>query len=90
MGAVRLRNVGEAVHLYAAPGSSNSLPVEEGQVITVPGPLEETDDAWVCGVQDGRRAFPKSRWAVEDGTAKTPRKSVKAAEGAAEEKGGDS
>lgn len=89
MGAVRLRNVGEAVHLYAPPDSPNSLPVDEGQVITVPGPLDETEDAWVCGQEDAARAFPKSRWTLVE-PAKAPRKSVKAAEGAVEEKGGDS
>lgn len=88
MGAVRLRNIGgEAVHLYAPPGSPNSLPVDGGQIITVPGPVEETDDAYVCGEGDQRRAFPKSRWAVE----KTPQRTKKdAVEAAAEEKGGDS
>lgn len=89
MGAVRLRNLGEAVHLYAPPSSPNSLPVEQGQVITVAGPLEETDDAWICGEGDARRAFPKSQWGVEDAPAKTSRKPVKAAEGAVEEKGGE-
>lgn len=66
MGAVRLRNIGgEAVHLYAPPGSPNSLPVDDGQIVTVAGPLEETDDAYILGEGDARRAFPKSRWAVE-------------------------
>ncbi|MFD4343405.1 hypothetical protein ACFWQ6_00735 [Streptomyces coelicoflavus] len=90
MGAVRLRNLGEAVHLYAPPGSPNSLPVDAGQVITVAGPLEDTDDAYLCGEGGQRRAFPKSRWAVEP--AQTPSRSSKktvALEGT-EEKGGDS
>lgn len=65
MGAVRLRNLGEAVHLYAPPDSPNSLPVDAGQVVTVAGPLEETDDAYICGEGDARRAFPKSRWEVD-------------------------
>lgn len=65
MGAVRLRNLGEAVHLYAPPDSPNSLPVDAGQVVTVAGPLEETDDAYLCGEGDDVRAFPKSRWAVD-------------------------
>lgn len=88
MGAVRLRNVGDAVHLYAPPDSPNSLPVDEGQVITVPGPLDETDDAWVCGTEDPR-AFPKSRWALVEPT-KAPRKAAaKAADRADDEKGGE-
>lgn len=85
MGAVRLRNVGEAVHLYAPPGSPNSLPVDEGQIITVPGPVEEIDDAWVCGEGDARRAYPKSQWALE-----APARAKKATgEAADEEKGGE-
>ncbi|MEU0039107.1 hypothetical protein [Streptomyces sp. NPDC006333] len=83
MGAVRLRNLGEAVHLYAPPDSPNSLPVDTGQVITVGGPLEETEDAYICGEDAAARAFPKSRWAVEEPAAK------KTAAKAAEEKGGD-
>ncbi|MEW2250393.1 hypothetical protein AB0907_24000 [Streptomyces sp. NPDC006975] len=85
MSAVRLRNAGEAVHLYAPPGSPNSLPVDAGQVITVAGPLEETDDAYICGEGDLARAFPKSRWAV---VADKPSTKKAAADGA--EKGGDS
>lgn len=80
MGAVRLRNMGEAVHLYAPPGEPNSLPVDEGQVVTVGGPLTETDDAWICGEEDAARAFPKSRWSVvEDAApAKSSRKPARA------------
>ena len=91
MGAVRLRNVGEAVHLYAPPDSPNSLPVDRGQVVTVAGPLEEIDDAWICGEGDAARAFPKSQWGLEQDPAKTTRKSAAKAptEEAAEEKGGD-
>jgi hypothetical protein len=86
MGAVRLRNVGEAVHLYAPPDSPDSLPVDEGQVVTVAGPMAETDDAYICGEGDEARAFPKSRWTVEQ-----PARTKKAAvEAATEEKGGDS
>ncbi|MGV4984514.1 hypothetical protein ACVB8X_13920 [Streptomyces sp. NRAIS4] len=81
MGAVRLRNLGEAVHLYAPPDSPNSLPVDAGQIITVAGPLEETDDAYLCGEGDARRAFPKSRWAVEKPGSK------RAPEQVADEKG---
>ncbi|MCI3277526.1 hypothetical protein [Streptomyces cylindrosporus] len=84
MGAVRLRNLGEAVHLYAPPGSPNSLPVDEGQVVTVAGPLEETDDAYVCGEDADARAFPKSRWAVVSPTSRT-----KKAPAADDEKGGE-
>lgn len=84
MGAVRLRNTGGAVHLYAPPDSPHSLPVDAGQVVTVAGPLEETDGAYLCGEGDACRAFPKSRWAVEKPSTK------KATAEAAEEKGGDS
>lgn len=85
MGAVRLRNLGEAVHLYAPPDSLNSLPVDEGQIITVAGPVEEIDDAYICGEGDARRAFPKSQWALE-----APARAKKAtSEEAAEEKGGE-
>lgn len=80
MGAVRLRNLGEAVHLYAPPDSPNSLPVDPGQIVTVSGPVQETDDAYICGEGDAARAFPKSRWAVEKPSSK------KATE-AADEKG---
>ncbi|WP_406168884.1 hypothetical protein [Streptomyces sp. NBC_00996] len=82
MGAVRLRNLGEAVHLYAPPGSPNSLPVDAAQIITVAGPMEETADAYVCGEGDQARAFPKSRWVVE-----APPTAKKAAAKAADEKG---
>ena len=83
MGAVRLRNLGEAVHLYAPPDSPNSLPVDEGQIVTVAGPMEETDDAYICGEGDQARAFPKSRWQVE-----APARTKKAtSEAAADEKG---
>ncbi|MFB7595759.1 hypothetical protein [Streptomyces sp. NPDC056160] len=85
MGAVRLRNLGEAVHLYAPPDSPNSLAVEAGQIVTVAGPLTETDDAYVCGEGGEARAFPKSRWAVE-----VSARTKKAASDGAEEKGGDS
>ncbi|MFJ1653516.1 hypothetical protein ACIOC2_19425 [Streptomyces sp. NPDC088337] len=88
MGAVRLRNLGEAVHLYAPPGSPQSLPVDAGQVITVAGPMTETDDAYVCGADGHERAFPKSQWAVEAPPARA--KKTAAAAVAAEEKGGDS
>jgi len=70
MGAVRLRNLGEAVHLYAPPDSPNSLPVDNAQVVTVAGPLEETDDAYICGEGEAARAFPKSRWTVDKPSAK--------------------
>ncbi|MFF9238384.1 hypothetical protein ACF1AY_15825 [Streptomyces sp. NPDC014776] len=83
MSAVRLRNTGDAVHLYAPPGSPNSLAVDAGQIITVAGPLKETDDAYLCGEDDACRAFPKSRWAVVQ-----PGK--KAVESGSEKKGGDS
>jgi hypothetical protein len=83
MGAVRLRNTGGPVHLYAPPESPNSLPVDAGQIVTVAGPLEETGDAYLCGEGDNQRAFPKSRWAVE-------KPSSKKAPEAAEQKGGDS
>lgn len=86
MGAVRLRNLGTPVHLYAPPDSPNSLPVDAGQIITVAGPVEETGDAFVCGEGDQARAFPKSRWAVE-----APARTKKAAEqAAADEMGGGS
>ena len=86
MGAVRLRNLGTPVHLYAPPDSPNSLPVDNGQVVTVGGPVEETEDAYICGEGGARRAFPKSRWAVE-----APARTKKVAEpAAADEKGGDS
>ncbi|MFJ9114480.1 hypothetical protein ACIRJO_02910 [Streptomyces sp. NPDC102394] len=85
MGAVRLRNLGEAVHLYAPPGNPNSLPVDAGQIVTVAGPMEETDDAYLCGEGDHVRAYPKSRWAVEQ----TPAKKAAAAKTAVE-KDGDS
>lgn len=89
MGAVRLRNIGgEAVHLYAPPGSPNSLPVAGGQVITVAGPMKETDDAYVCGADGNERAFPKSMWAVEAPPVRT--KKTPAAAAAADEKGGES
>ncbi|MFF9097563.1 hypothetical protein ACF1AX_31130, partial [Streptomyces sp. NPDC014802] len=74
---------GDAVHLYAPPGSPNSLAVDAGQIITVAGPLKETDDAYLCGEGDACRAFPKSRWAVVQ-------PSKKAAESGSEQKGGDS
>jgi len=86
MGAVRLRNLGEAVHLYAPPDSPNSLPVDEGQIVTVAGPVEETDDAYILGEGDRARAFPKSRWALE----KSSTRKAAAAADSAEEKGGDS
>lgn len=86
MGAVRLRNTGGPVHLYAPPGSPNGLPVDAGQVVTVAGPLAEAGDAYVCGEGDQARAFPKSRWAVEAPSASSTKK---AAVAAAEEKGGD-
>ena len=91
MSAVRLRNLGEAVHLYAPPGSPNSLSVDAGQVITVAGPVEETGDAYLCGEGDDRRAFPKSRWTVEadDKPRKTSSRKP-AGEQAEEQKGGDS
>ncbi|MFB7736168.1 hypothetical protein ACFC08_17640 [Streptomyces sp. NPDC056112] len=86
MGAVRLRNIGgEAVHLYAPPGSPNSLPVEAGQVITVAGPMEDTGDAYVCGEGGHERAFPKSMWEVEQ-----PATRAKKTAPAADEKGGES
>ncbi|MET7479535.1 hypothetical protein ABZT17_34950 [Streptomyces sp. NPDC005648] len=85
MGAVRLRNLGEAVHLYAPPGEPNSLPVDAGQIITVPGPLEEIDDAYVCGEGDAKRAFPKSRWVAEQ----PPPRAKKASTAADDEKGGE-
>lgn len=84
MGAVRLRNLGEAVHLYAPPDSPNSLLVDNAQVVTVAGPMEETDDAYICGEGDDRRAFPKSRWAVD-----VPARVKKASAEAVNEKGGE-
>lgn len=88
MGAVRLRNLGEAVHLYAPPDSPNSLSVDADQVITVAGPVKENEagDAYLCGEGEDVRAFPKSRWAVEAPAAK---KSTAAAKAADDEKGGD-
>ncbi|MEU2340065.1 hypothetical protein ABZ608_42170 [Streptomyces sp. NPDC013172] len=85
MGAVRLRNLGEAVHLYAPPDSPNSLPVDAEQVVTVAGPVAETEDAYICGEGDAARAFPKSRWAVEVPAVKKTTTAAKADE----EKGGD-
>ncbi|MCX3064205.1 hypothetical protein [Streptomyces beihaiensis] len=86
MGAVRLRNLLGPVHLYAPPDSPTSLPVDAGQVVTVAGPLEEADDAYLCGEGDQVRAFPKSRWQVE----KTPQRTKQADQDTVSEKGGGS
>ncbi|MYR84086.1 hypothetical protein GTY41_03785 [Streptomyces sp. SID685] len=84
MGAVRLRNLGEAVHLYAPPDSPSSLAVDAGQVVTVAGPMKEIDDAYICGEGDDARAFPKSRWEVD-----VPRSMKKPVAESVDEKGGE-
>lgn len=71
-----LVNVGDAVDVYAPSRSSDSLPVETGQTITVPGELaaEQPDDAYLIGEGDDARLWPHSRWqlATPPAQAETP------------------
>ncbi|MGW4886908.1 hypothetical protein [Streptomyces murinus] len=90
MGAVRLRNVGEAVHLYAPPGAPTSLPVDAGQIITVVGPLKEADDAYVLGEGDTARAYPKSSWALVEEPSRSTKKIAAARASEPIQEGGDS
>lgn len=64
--AVRLKNVGAAVHLYRPAGDPSSLYVDAEQIVEVPGEISaEVDDAYVIGEGDQARAWSKSQWELD-------------------------
>lgn len=73
-----LVNIGPAaVDVYAPSGHPDSLHVEPGQTITVPGELAEQQpvDAIVIGSGDDARAWPRSQWDMKPAEPpKTPAK----------------
>lgn len=72
---VKLKNLGEAVHVYRPAGDANSLLVEHDQVLEAPGEItEELDDAYIVGAGDDVRAYPKAQWELVK-PAKKPTKS---------------
>lgn len=71
--AVRLKNVGSAVDLYRPAGDPQSLPVDAGQVVEVPGEISgELADAYLIGEGDQARAWPMAQWEL-DKPAPAPR-----------------
>lgn len=66
---MRFTNVGPAVHAYQRAIHPDSLLVESGQVIEVPGDLapEQPADAYQVGTGDDARLWPHAQWSlVED------------------------
>lgn len=61
---LELTNIGPAVDVYGPPDHPDSLHVESGQVISVPGDLaaEQPDDAYLVGEGDDARLWPHSQW----------------------------
>lgn len=57
-------NVGGPVDVYSTSGYPDSLHVETGQTVTVPGDLaaEQPADAYLIGEGDDARLWPHSRW----------------------------
>lgn len=60
-----------AVDIYFPAGHADSLHVEPGDVIDVPGDLapDQPDDAYVIGTGDDARAWPKALWDLADAPA---------------------
>lgn len=59
-------NLGPAVDVYRPAGDPDSLHVDEGQTITVPGDITaELDDAYIVGKGDDARSWSKSRWQLK-------------------------
>jgi hypothetical protein len=59
----RFRNLGAAAHVYRQAGHPESLFVDAGQIVDAPGQVsEEKADAYVVGVGDDARAWPKALW----------------------------
>lgn len=66
----RMVNIGAPVHLFKPGADLDSLLVERGQVVEVPGAVAaELDDAYVIGDGDNARAWPMAQWELEQPTA---------------------
>jgi DNA-binding transcriptional regulator/RsmH inhibitor MraZ len=66
----RLKNTGDPMHVYAPPGAPNSLFVDAGQIIEVPGEItDELDDAYLVGTGDDQRAWSKAQWSATSKTS---------------------
>lgn len=62
-------NIGSApVDVYAPEGHPDTLHVDPGQTITVPGELaaEQAVDAYLVGEGDNARAWPHSQWRLAE------------------------
>lgn len=64
---LRFKNKLDACHHYRPGGESESVPVDAGQVVETAGTVaRETDTAYVVDNNGQLRAWPKSRWKLED------------------------
>lgn len=56
---------GDDLDVFAPAGDSESFPIAAGAEIEIPGEVAgETADAYVVGVGDEARAWPKALWAL--------------------------
>jgi hypothetical protein len=58
---IKLKNLGEDVHVYKPAGDAAAVLVAHGETLEVPG--EVTSD--IVGEGDDARAFPKDRWSLD-------------------------
>lgn len=73
----KLKNLGGAVDLFRPAGEAESCHVDAGQVVEVPGTVNEQSDAYVIN----GRAWPKKRWELQtDAPTPAPAKAEKPAE----------
>lgn len=69
----RLRSDQPPYDIFFPQGHFDSLHVEPGDVIDVPGEVDadSPEDAYVTGTEDDARAWPKALWELADAPAST-------------------
>lgn len=72
----QLKNIGGYdLDLFALPGEIESFPVAADAMVTVPGEVQNGDDAnadhYLIGVGDAARAWPKTMWSLQSATSHT-------------------
>lgn len=74
-----LVNNGAAVDVYTAAGHPDSLHVEPGQTVTVPGDvLNELGDAYLIGTGGKALLWPKDRWQIKTQSKQPSKKDASA------------
>lgn len=66
---------GEDLDLFALPGELEWFPVPADGMVTVPGEVQNADDAdadhYLIGTGDAARAWPKSLWSLQSAAPHT-------------------